>query len=416
MTSGDLLSRAVRVLAGAGAGPSSLGRLAELIVPRAADWCLVDLLEPPDLVTRVAAVGIDGPLALPVEFGAVQARRSSAQARGLLTRLVDAPGCRLRVGATDLQALLDSDDPRLAGQAELALSLGTTDLLVVGLRAHDQLLGVLSVGRAGAQFNADDLVLLDDLTVLTAAMLDRWRLSAVQRDVSTALQRSLLPRLPVVAGLTLAARFVPTGSGVAVGGDWYDALMLPGGDTALVIGDVTGHDVQAAARMAELRNLLRAIAVDRQDLPAATLSRLDTVLAQVAPELSGTCLYARLSRSPQGVRLTWSSAGHLPPLLLRGGRAVLLETDADLMLGVQGMTGRHDHVQDLAAGDILVLYTDGLVEQRRTGLDERLQALTSFAQDSSRNPERLVDALVTDLAGGDDDVAVIVVRIDPLTS
>ncbi len=416
MTSGELLSRAVRLLAETGAVPACLARLAELVVPAAADWCLVDLLEPPDLVTRVAAVGLAGSLALPVELGPVQARRSSAQARGVLTRLVDAPGRRLRLGATDLQAMLEADDPRLAGQAELAVSLGTTDLLVLGLTARDQLLGVLSVGRAGGRFTDADLVSLADLAALTAGALDRWRLSAVQRDVSTALQRSLLPALPVVAGLTLAARFVPTGSGLAVGGDWYDAVTLPNGDTALVIGDVTGHDVQAAARMAELRNLLRAVAVDRQDLPAATLTRLDTVLAQVAPELSGTCLYARLTRSSQGARLTWSSAGHLPPLLLRDGRAVLLETDADLMLGVQAVTGRHDHVRDLVVGDILVLYTDGLVEQRRTGLDERLRALTHFAQDSARHLENLVDALVTGLAGGDDDVAVLAIRIDAPTT
>ena len=412
MTPGELLSRAVRMLADDVDAHGSFVRLAGLVVPAAADWCLVDLLEPPDLVTRVAAVGPDGPLTLPAELGPVDARRSSAQARGVLTRLVDAPGRRLRIGAADLQGLLDADDPRLAGQARLALSLGTSDLLVLGLAAGGELLGVLSVGRVGGSFTAADLDLLQDVAAVSALALDRLRLSGVQRDVSTALQRSLLPALPVVAGLTLAARFVQTGSGLAVGGDWYDALTLPGGDMALVIGDVTGHDAQAAARMAELRNLLRAVAVDRQDGPAATLTRLDTLLAQVAPELSGTCLYARITRSTVGARLIWSCAGHLPPLLLRDGRAVLLETEADLMLGVDAGTGRHDHVRELVDGDVVVLYTDGLVEQRRTGLDERLRALTAFAQTCAPHPEGLVDSLVTGLAGGEDDVAVLAVRLD----
>jgi serine phosphatase RsbU (regulator of sigma subunit) len=231
--------------------------------------------------------------------------------------------------------------------------------------------------------------------------------------VSVALQQNLLPELPVIPGLSLAARFTPAVAGLAVGGDWYDAFGLPGGEIALVVGDATGHDVQAAARMAELRNLLRSVAVDRLDAPAQTLARLDAVVDRVAPELSGTCLYARLTVGPASSRLEWSSAGHLPPVLLRGGAAELLDTPADLMLGVRLGTARADHVRDLEPGDLLVLYTDGLVEERHAGLDERLEVLRQRVEQlASAGPERLADRLVTELASGEDDVAVLVVSLD----
>jgi serine phosphatase RsbU (regulator of sigma subunit) len=239
------------------------------------------------------------------------------------------------------------------------------------------------------------------------------RLSQLQRRVSVALQQHLLPALPVIPGISLAARFTPAVAGLAVGGDWYDAFRLPGDQVALVVGDATGHDAQAAARMAELRNLLRSVAVDRLASPAQTLGRLDAVADRVAPELSGTCLYARLTVGPAASRLEWSSAGHLPPVLLRQGAAELLDTPADLMLGVRLGTARADHVRDLEPGDLLVLYTDGLVEERHAGLDERLEVLRQRVEQlASAGPERLADRLVTELASGEDDVAVLVVSLD----
>jgi len=407
----QLLARALRQLVTATDGPRAMRDLAELLVPALADWCLVDLLQPPDLVTRVVALGPRGPLDLPHEMGEVSARRSSAQAVGLLARLVDAPGRRLRLDAAVLQASAGSDDHRTRAQAELALSLGTTEALVLGMVNADEVLGVLAVGRSGRPFIGEEAELLTDIAAAAGLALSGVRLRELQRSVSTALQRSLLPPLPVVPGLELAARFVPAESGLAVGGDWYDAFVLPDGELALVVGDATGHDVQAAARMAELRNLLRALAVDGRQPPAATLLRLDAVADHLTVDLPGTCVYAQLDLA--GGRLRWCSAGHLPPVLLRDGRAELLETVPDLMLGVRAGTTRDDHDREVLPGDVLVLYTDGLVETRRTALDERLEALRlAVEQDADLTPELLADVLVAQLSSGEDDVAVLVVRIE----
>jgi serine phosphatase RsbU (regulator of sigma subunit) len=176
---------------------------------------------------------------------------------------------------------------------------------------------VLTVGRRGRGFADAEAERLGDVAAVAGLALSGVRLRELQRSVSTALQRSLLPPLPVVPGLALAARFVPALEGLAVGGDWYDAFVLPDGQVAVVVGDATGHDAQAAARMAELRNLLRGTAVDAQQPPAETLSRLDRVIDHLTPELSGTCVCVHLDLVAR--RLRWSSAGHLPPVLLRDG-------------------------------------------------------------------------------------------------
>ena len=322
----------------------------------------------------------------------------------------------LRLSADDIEALAASPEPQLRAQGGFARRLGSTDVLVLGLPARGRLLGVLTLGRIAGQFDDDEVALLADLALLTGLALDGMRLLQVQRSVSTALQTSLLPPLPVLPGLTLVARYVPAGQGIEVGGDWYDAFVLPGGPAALVIGDATGHDADAATRMAELRHLLRGAAVDRGRSPAATLTQVDQVTAHLGSDASATCLYAQLHRTAAtgGWRLTWSSAGHLPPLLLRGGRAEILDTPPDLMLGVNPETSRQNHGRDLAAGDLLLLSTDGLVEDRRQALDVRLDLLGQLlVRTAGTDPEALADLLIAEMASQEDDVAVLLVSIDP---
>ena len=414
--SGALLAHAVRSLAGARDVEHALTGVAALLVGELGGWCLADRVEPPDLVTRVAALGPDGPLELAPEAGPVRARRSSAQALGLLARLVEAPGQLLRLSQEELAAMASAGDPRLRAQAALARELGTTDAVVLGLTSDDVVLGVLSVGRTLGEFSPEQVDGLVDLARLAGMALAGLRLREVQHSVSTALQCSLLPSLPLVPGLVLAARFVPAGDRLTVGGDWYDVFPVSGAEVAVVMGDVTGHDVQAAARMAELRNLLRAIAVDRGGLPSGTLRRLDRVLARVGSELSATCIVVQLSGAAAGGarELRWSSAGHLPPVLLRDGRAELLETVPDLMMGVDPRAERADHVRQLLPGDLLLLYTDGLVEDRSTPVTLGLSRLRQLVQEHPHlNPEELADLVVERLAGCADDSAVVVVQVDP---
>lgn len=414
MTDG-VIAELATVVATAADATAMLQATAAALVRGPADWCIADLLSDPDLVTRVAALSRSGPLQLSAEHGGTAARRSSAGAGGMLVALAAASQPVLRFDADRLLALTTHDDWRTRTQAQLLLSLGTVDVLVLGLRARDTMLGVLVAGRTGEPFSASDLSVLQGVAALTTMALDNVRLLVSQRSVSTAMQTSLLPPLPVHPGVGLAARYHPATAGLDVGGDWYDAFTLPSGSLALVIGDVTGHDADAAAKMAELRNLLRAVACHTSDAPETTLASLEQLTERLGVEAGATCLLANLDQPVKGERrLRWSSAGHLPPLLLRDGTSCYLETAADLMLGVQHGSRRTGQATSLRGGDLVVLYSDGLVEDRRSHLDDRLRRLAEVARSApDLAPDYLADWLLTEMSAGTaDDVALLVVRVE----
>ena len=187
-----------------------------------------------------------------------------------------------------------------------------------------------------------------------------------------------------------------------MGGDWYDAFALPDGTSAVVVGDVAGHDRDSAAIMGQLRSLTRGIAYTSGEPPAAVLTRLDAAMAGLGVTAVATALVARLrSRDDGSVGVTWASAGHPPPLLLAAdGTARMLDRTDDLLLGLDPATRRTDHTVELAPGDSLVLYTDGLVERRGSSIDERLAALVADLDGSGPfAPQRLCDHLARPARG-----------------
>jgi hypothetical protein len=407
----DLLGNVVRTTAGALDPEQLLDRVARILTGYA-DWVIADRLDEPDLIVRVAAYGRSGPLALPGGLGWVTARRSAAGAVGILPALVAAPQRLLRLRKDELQALARADEPHVAVQASGALSLGATELLLIGLVARDSVVGVLTLGTASG-FSDHDVAELADVAVHLGIALDATRLLAGQRALATALQTSLLPALPAVSGLRLAARYQPAARGLTVGGDWYDAFVTASG-LAVVIGDASGHDVSAAVRMSDLRNLLRAHAVDHDEPPSALVARLDRTAATLGLEATATCLLGRLQPTDGCAwRLVWTSAGHLPPIQLRAGRAALVETEPDLMLGVHPATPRADHLCDLVPGDTVLLYTDGLIEQPGESLDGRLQLLRRTVEEHAQaNPDELLEALLAAFgAGAPDDIAMLAIQV-----
>ncbi|MCU1693121.1 MAG: DNA-binding protein [Frankiales bacterium] len=408
---GHLLAQAVRASAGAVDRDDVLHRVARVLLSRA-DWVLADRLDEPDLVTRVVALAAEGELPGVPGLGTASDRRSSAGSIGLLPRLALAPSGVLHLDEATLVALTGDPDPRAAGQAAGALALGAREVLLLALRGHGTVVGVLVLGSHDG-FSPEVVAELTDVAVHTGLAVDAARLAVSHRAVATALQTSLLPPVPALPGLALAARYSPAAHDLEVGGDWYDAFPGPSG-LVVVVGDVEGHDLAAAAQMADLRNLLRALAVDRDEPPSALLGRLDRTAAALGLSISATCVVGVLSPAdPSGARtLTWSSAGHLPPLLLAPDGAQLLETDADLMLGVQPGSVRLDHSRVLLPGETLVLFTDGLVEHRGEALDAGLEELRQAAAASAGlDPDALAEQLLRRSEGADDDVALLVVRL-----
>jgi len=237
--------------------------------------------------------------------------------------------------------------------------------------------------------------------------------AAVQ--LAASLQRSLLTEPPAVPGLEMAVRYLPAMQHAQVGGDWYDAFPLADGATMLVIGDVAGHDVAAAATMAQARGVLRGIASTVDSSPAEVLRAMDRALLQLRVETLVTVAAAVLRGAPGGAAaLTWSNAGHPPPVLVPAdGPVTVLRRPTDLLLGISPKAPRTDHSVQLAPGDTVLLYTDGLVERRGSTLDEGtdwlVAALTSLA---GRPLEELCDALLEGMAGAvPDDVALLAVRV-----
>ncbi|MGY1771499.1 SpoIIE family protein phosphatase [Blastococcus sp. SYSU D00813] len=246
-------------------------------------------------------------------------------------------------------------------------------------------------------------------------------LYARQRSIVRAaeiLQRSHLTAPPRRPDLQVAVRYVPATREAQVGGDWYDVFTQPDGSAVLVIGDVIGHDTAAAADMAQLRGLLRGIAYDNGDGPAAVLGRLDAAIEGLGLGAMATVLVARLTPSPDGrVAVTWSSAGHLPPVvvgpdgagrLLDGGRPGLL-------LGVLPGAPRTDTEVVLEDGSTLLLYTDGLVERRDQLFDTGVEQLVAALGELRGAPvEEVCDDVLARLVpdGAEDDVALVAVRLD----
>ncbi|OLT53178.1 SpoIIE family protein phosphatase [Cellulosimicrobium sp. CUA-896] len=280
----------------------------------------------------------------------------------------------------------------------------------------DALLGVVALAwERRDELDDDSRQVQTAIASYVAHALDRVRLLEERHRVATTLQAAMLSELPAVRHAELAATYVSARRTDQVGGDWYDTVVLDDDACVLMIGDVTGHDMGAAAQMGQLRSMLRTFAWCQDEPPAVLLRLLDRANRGLTLHASATALVARLDRAGEGFDLTWANAGHPAPLVLRAdGMVEALDTAADLMLGVVPGVARHDHRARLHPGDTLLLYTDGLVERRGTSFAERLDALrAALAAQVGTATNALPDALVRGLIGGGqrDDVAVLALRV-----
>ncbi|GIJ47977.1 cyclic diguanylate phosphodiesterase [Virgisporangium aliadipatigenens] len=286
---------------------------------------------------------------------------------------------------------------------------GLASMLGVPMISTGRLVGVLHVGtRTTRRFGPEDIELLR-LVADRAGLAAQARTSRLDRATAVALQRSLLPdRLPSVAGLDIAARYVP-GAEVGVGGDWYDLFALPSGHVGIAIGDVAGSGLHAAVVMGRIRSALRAYALETLD-PGDVLTRLDRKVRLFEPDAMATAVYAVLD--PARAVLNVSSAGHLPPLLVHPDRpAAPLAIRPDLPLGVDPARPRRVVTTGITAGTGLFLYTDGLVERRARLLSVGIEALLAALRPVPSD-EMCASAMAALLHGhtATDDVAVLAVR------
>ena len=308
----------------------------------------------------------------------------------------------------DLGPHLVATLPQLTPAARAAArSLEGASLVTAPLSVGTQRLGVLVVGRSVERvaFTESDVPVVEELGRRLAVGLTNAQAFAREHGVAETLQRSVLPdALPAAPGLDLAVRYLPATEGVGVGGDWYDAFPLGGTLFGLVIGDVVGHDLRSASAMNQIRNTLRAYAVEDPE-PASVLRRTNTALAKLHPDALATVFYAVLDRASG--ELSFANAGHPPALVATKDGAAYLSEPAGLMLGVDPdalfTTGR----VRLDAECAVLLYSDGLVEDRTRPIDDGLDALArAFSEHRASSAEAVCQtveaALLTDVSRSDD--------------
>ncbi|MFD0372195.1 SpoIIE family protein phosphatase [Streptomyces sp. NPDC059071] len=237
----------------------------------------------------------------------------------------------------------------------------------------------------------------------------------LRHQLALQLQQAIVPEATALrelpGGLTVAARYRPAAEEYQVGGDWYDVLTLPTGKVLLAVGDIAGHGIESVTGMVALRNAQRALAFTGRP-PAQLMGWLNEVTLRTSGGSTATAVCALYD--PEDGGLVWSSAGHLPLLLIRHGRARLLEPPQDILLGAVPAYAYEERRTELEPGDTLLFYTDGLVERRHEGLGPGLARLLAVAGRLAgrESPELLVDALLgTALGDTDDDTSVVAVRL-----
>lgn len=407
----ELLARASAALNRNLDPAAEIQELARAVVPELADLSTVHLLERPVapgtdpplpvITDRVAVAGVPG-VTLPPK-----AKRLRWDGDG------DPITAAIRRGDLLRQPLPAAEPPSWAQTTGSVATFrsGLGHVVVAPVIVDGLVVAVVSflLHHNRPPWSEDDLHALGQIARYAGIALEHGMSYQATRESAMVLQRSLLTEPLTVPGLLICARYRPAGRD-EVGGDWYDTFLLRPDQLAVVIGDVVGHDITAAAAMGHLRATLRGLALDRCEGPATILDRLATINTRLAITPFATLLYANLTRTDDRWTMRWASAGHPPPLLITTSGAQLLQRVSGTALVSSRTPPRTEAEITLPAGSTLLLYTDGLIEHRGSALTDDLDALVTRVTNAAPHlTEPLCDSLIAE-APLDDDIAVLAIR------
>ncbi|MFI7576364.1 SpoIIE family protein phosphatase [Micromonospora sp. NPDC049497] len=409
----ELLAGLTETLAGTMDVQVALRHLGATMVPLLADWSLVSVVGRDGQPRDVAAAHRDPAHTADVTRFAELMRTRLGTAS--ITREVLRTGRPVLVSAGSLTDVTRGTiGPEMP---ELAARLGFTSHLTVPITdaGRGRVLGAITLvnGDGRRPFDDGDLITALDVGRRAGQAIGNSWMYGEQRHVAHVLQHSMLPTLPTAEGLELAARYQPVADRVEVGGDWYDAFRQPNGDLIAAIGDVAGHDIEAAAIMGQLRNLVRGNAYGRPDAVGELMTHLDDVIRGLRIPAAATATLVRLrADGAGGQEVSWCNAGHPPPLVVRaGGDVEVVSARPEPLLGLARPVCRTTQRATLAAGDTLLLFTDGLVERRDRTIDEGMTELVERLAGTEKLPlDELCDTLLGAAHRREDDIALLAVR------
>jgi PAS domain S-box-containing protein len=417
-----VLSAASSVLTTSSEVPTLLDRLARTLAPGAADWCVIELVDAAGFIEHAAVAHRDPELARQVRDPLLGGRVSRDE-DGPIARVLRS-GQAVLLEREDLQDLLPTTAPagavpdpppqgRDLQRDALWQRMGLRSSLVVPVKTRGEILGVLCLSNTGNRALTDqDLDLALEVAHRAALAVGRAITYRDEHLLAQQLQRALLPtHLPEPAHLSIEVHYSAAAHTATVGGDWYDVFELPAGRLGLCIGDVFGHDIDAAVGMSRVRTLVHAFTVEEANAAQDRWPDLGHALHRTeqltAPDRAswGTCLLAAIDTTIGELR--WANAGHLPPILVRDGDAAPLTNPTGTILGFVPPSSRAHATHRLRCGDRLLLFTDGLVERRNELIDIGLARLAHVAAVHATLPlasfcQRLLADMLETTAPADD--------------
>jgi serine phosphatase RsbU (regulator of sigma subunit) len=409
----SLLARAGGLLAESLDYTKTLAAVADLVVPSLADWTSVEILENGSIRSLAVAHVDPEKVAIAKEF---RRRRPPDMSAPTGVGHVIATGKTEVVPEITAEMVAAIDDPEVA---ELVRELQLRSVMIVPLSARGRTLGAMTFvwAESGRIYSSADLALAETLAARVALVIDNARLYRDRDHIARTLQQSLLPpEPPSIDGVDLAARYRPAGEGIEAGGDFYDAFDIGDGEWTVALGDVVGKGPDAAALMGMVRHTIRAAAI-RERAPARVLATVNAAVGrQTSEEQFCTAVAARLRPQDDQVIVWISVGGHPPPVILRGDGSMQWIRGAGALLGVFDDAQLAEDELRLAAGDTLILNTDGVTEERgEQGAfgEEGLAAVLQGAAGSTATEivDRIERAVLAHGSGEPrDDIAILAVR------
>lgn len=390
---------------------TALERIAQITVPRLADWCSVDLVQPDGSVRSEVVLHSDPTkteLARELRAYPTDPERMSG-----VPQVIRSGKSELYPEITEAMLAQGAVDER---HLRLLTSVGFTSAIIVALRARGRTHGAMTfiTAESRRRYDEQDVALAEELARRAALAYDNATLYERQHRVADELQQALLPgELPEISGLRFDAAYLPSTQETAVGGDWYDAFALPDGRIAFSIGDVVGHGLAAAIIMGEVRHTFRVAALEQGATPASVMKRANDVLGLHSDEPMAAAIFGVID--PKTLALTYATAGHPPPIVAGPEAPPVVCPHGGVMLGAPQSGVPFEWEMKLEHGSLLVLYTDGILEHSRDLIGAETLLLQAAALERTSTSSNHAKAIMRRTLRGiehKDDVAVLTLRVD----